>query len=158
MEEFGKNPLVGFATSILGTARNWPDSIQARMPGYRDRIGHVELGANEGGLNLDMPAERIKDRAERGRKVARELASRYAAPAVSAPNVTLTWANHRQTRLRAFLDAAEHLFLQLDFTCANLQPGDEPDETFIENPSVPRSVGYDWANPGQRAHAVGFLR
>ena len=31
------------------------DNAQAKMPGFRDRIAHVCLGPDEGGLNLDMP-------------------------------------------------------------------------------------------------------
>lgn len=48
---------MSFLFSIVNSARNWVDSLQAMVPGYRDRIAHIFLDANEGGLNLTMPIE-----------------------------------------------------------------------------------------------------
>ncbi|MEG2803116.1 RpoH suppressor [Stenotrophomonas sp.] len=45
----------GFLFSIVSTMQNWRDVLQARAPGYRDRIVHVALQGDEGGMNLDMP-------------------------------------------------------------------------------------------------------
>lgn len=45
----------GFLFSIVSTMQNWRDVLQARAPGYRDRIVHVTLQGDEGGMNLDMP-------------------------------------------------------------------------------------------------------
>jgi hypothetical protein len=45
----------GFLFSIVSTMQNWRDVLQARAPGYRDRIVHVSLQGDEGGMNLDMP-------------------------------------------------------------------------------------------------------
>jgi len=47
----------GFLFSIVTTMQNWRDVLQARAPGYRDRIVHVSLQGDEGGMNLDMPQE-----------------------------------------------------------------------------------------------------
>jgi len=49
----------GFAAAILNSARNWQDSLQSVLPGYRERIVHVALDENEGGLNLTMPPDLI---------------------------------------------------------------------------------------------------
>ncbi len=49
--------IMSFLFSIVNSARNWVDSLQAMVPGYRDRIAHIFLDANEGGLNLTMPIE-----------------------------------------------------------------------------------------------------
>lgn len=49
----------GFLAAILDTARNWQDSLQSVLPGYRERIVHVALTQEEGGLNLEMEPETI---------------------------------------------------------------------------------------------------
>jgi hypothetical protein len=54
-----KGNIVGFFSALFDTARNWGDTELMAMPGYRDRIVHVGLGADEGGLNLSMPDEMI---------------------------------------------------------------------------------------------------
>jgi hypothetical protein len=56
--------LAGFLFGIVATMQNWRDLLQARAPGHRDRIVHVALEGDEGGLNLDMPQpvlQRIAD-------------------------------------------------------------------------------------------------
>src|SRR5690606_37015920 len=37
-----------FVWGIVGTMQNWKDSTSARMPGFRDRIVHIGLDADEG--------------------------------------------------------------------------------------------------------------
>ncbi|PAM50680.1 hypothetical protein CEJ63_22415, partial [Acinetobacter baumannii] len=44
-----------FLFAVVATMQNWRDLLQARAPGYRDRIVHVSLQGDEGGMNLDMP-------------------------------------------------------------------------------------------------------
>lgn len=46
-----------FLFAVVATMQNWRDLLQARAPGYRDRIVHVSLQGDEGGMNLDMPQE-----------------------------------------------------------------------------------------------------
>jgi hypothetical protein len=45
--------------AIVNSARNWVNSLQAVVPGYRDRIVHIALSKKEGGLNLIMPPETL---------------------------------------------------------------------------------------------------
>ncbi len=45
----------GFLFGIVATMQNWRDLLLARAPGQRDRIVHVSLDGDEGGMNLDMP-------------------------------------------------------------------------------------------------------
>ncbi|HJR72409.1 MAG TPA: patatin-like phospholipase family protein [Luteimonas sp.] len=45
----------GFVFGIVATMQNWRDLLLARAPGQRDRIVHVSLDGDEGGMNLDMP-------------------------------------------------------------------------------------------------------
>jgi len=60
------NSLFGFFFSIVNSAKDWQDSLQNRMPGYRERVVHVYLKEDEGGLNLDMPPETISKLTELG--------------------------------------------------------------------------------------------
>jgi hypothetical protein len=59
--------LLGFFGAIVNTMQNWRDKIQATAAGYRDRIVHIKLCPNEGGLNLNMPADVIDHLSGRGR-------------------------------------------------------------------------------------------
>jgi len=55
-----------FLFAIVATMQNWRDLLQARAPGYRDRIVHVALEGDEGGMNLDMPQAVLARIAEKG--------------------------------------------------------------------------------------------
>ncbi len=56
-----------FLGSILTTARNWQDTLQSRLHGYRERIVEIRLDdSREGGMNLDMSRQTIEDLAEYG--------------------------------------------------------------------------------------------
>lgn len=58
--------LTRFLFAIVATMQNWRDLLQARAPGYRDRIVHVTLEGDEGGMNLDMPQEVLGRIAQKG--------------------------------------------------------------------------------------------
>lgn len=50
------NSVPAFLGAILAAARNWQDSVQSTLPGYRERIVHIALKEDsEGGANLNMP-------------------------------------------------------------------------------------------------------
>jgi hypothetical protein len=49
--------LMGFAGAILNSAKDWQDQLLSMMPGQRERICHVKLSKEEGGLNLAMSPE-----------------------------------------------------------------------------------------------------
>ena len=55
-----------FLFAVVATMQNWRDLLQARAPGYRDRIVHVSLQGDEGGMNLDMPQEVLTRIADKG--------------------------------------------------------------------------------------------
>lgn len=60
--------LLGFVFAIVNSARNWQDNLQGVLPGYRERIAHVALTEEEGGLNLNMPSELVTRLTEFGDK------------------------------------------------------------------------------------------
>ncbi|MGE4281520.1 MAG: patatin-like phospholipase family protein, partial [Magnetospirillum sp.] len=57
-----------FLMGLLDAAKDWQDNLQAEMIGYRERIAHVYLKDDEGGLNLTMPADRINELVEFGER------------------------------------------------------------------------------------------
>jgi len=46
--------LGSFLLKLLYSAMDWHDNLQSTLPGYRERIVHVALKPDEGGLNLTM--------------------------------------------------------------------------------------------------------
>lgn len=51
--------LAGFIMALFDSAKDWQDSLQSVLTGYRERIVTVALKPDEGGMNIDMPASVI---------------------------------------------------------------------------------------------------
>jgi predicted acylesterase/phospholipase RssA len=117
--------IVGFFSALFDTARNWGDTELMAMPGYRDRIVHVALADDEGGLNLRMEDKVIKRIGERGERAGELLAARYAfSPKLdpqSGKEIRLTWDNHRWVRFRSFMAALEDVARRLRATWENAE-------------------------------------
>src|SRR5262245_49190643 len=58
--------LAGFLIRLIDAAKDWQDNLQSTLAGYRDRIVHVYLKPDEGGLNLVMPPDLVKSIGEIG--------------------------------------------------------------------------------------------
>jgi hypothetical protein len=105
--------VIDFFTMLFDTARNWADTELMAMPGYRDRIVHVSLAENEGGLNLNMPADIIAALGDRGECAGELLAARFdPKPGIdpkTQTHIRLTWDNHRWVRYRSMMAAIEDL-------------------------------------------------
>ena len=101
----------GFLWSIVETMQNWRDNMLLRVPGYRDRIAHVLLAPNEGGLNLTMDPATIGDVAARGREAAEILRERFGANPPA--DTKLTWKNHKWVRFLTFMTALEEALEEL---------------------------------------------
>lgn len=99
-----------FAMAVFTTAQNWVDNIQLPMPGYRDRIAHIGLTSDEGGLNLTMPQPVITELTERGQIAGQKLAQRFTA---EPEQETLSWLNHRWVRYRATMASLEGYLFDL---------------------------------------------
>jgi hypothetical protein len=97
----GLSAIVEFVWSIVATMQNWRDNLLASTPGYRDRIVHISHGAEEGGLNLNMPEALITEMASSGQEAARLLYDKFAAAGSSG------WDEHRVTRMRSLLGLLE---------------------------------------------------
>jgi hypothetical protein len=99
--------MAAFLGSIVKTMQGRTDEAQMRVPGYRDRIAHVNLSPTEGGMNLDMEKEAIDELAERGEAGVGKLMNAYV-PA-SKPGGGIGWRNHRWARFRSSLAVIEEM-------------------------------------------------
>lgn len=66
-----------FLFAIVGTMQNWRDLLQARAPGHRDRIVHVALSSDEGGMNLNMPQTVLDRIAGKGAAAGQKLVESF---------------------------------------------------------------------------------
>jgi len=112
--EGDRGSVTGFFGALFDTARNWADTELMAMPGYRDRIVHVELEKDEGGMNLNMPKDIIERVGERGEKAGELLAARFAPnpgpdPQTGDAPIVLTWDNHQWIRYRSLMAGLELL-------------------------------------------------
>lgn len=55
-----------FMGEVFRIAQNYRDNMQAMLPSYRERIVQIALSDKEGGLNLEMPDEVIKEVVNKG--------------------------------------------------------------------------------------------
>lgn len=85
----------GFLTAIVNTMQNWRDNMLLHLPGQRDRIAHVLLAGDEGGLHLTMEKTTIDAVAVRGVEAGRALRERFR------------WRNHQWVRFLSFMGALE---------------------------------------------------
>lgn len=99
--------LPAFFESIVRTMQNRVDEAQMRVPGYRDRVAHVSMEPDEGGMNLTMPKPMIDSLTARGRAAATRLAEAYGP--LDDPERVITWDNHRWVRLRSSLSVFEEM-------------------------------------------------
>jgi predicted acylesterase/phospholipase RssA len=99
-------------SSVVMTALNWRDNLQRALPGYRERVLHVGLPPELGGLNLNMPPAQIAALAQAGAQGAKVLAGYQSIDpangeqdAPMAPPSPSRWERHRWQRLRIALAA-----------------------------------------------------
>jgi predicted acylesterase/phospholipase RssA len=58
--------LLQFAMAVFHSAQNFRDTMQSQLPSYQERIVHVPLSSQEGGLNLNMPQTIIEGMQAKG--------------------------------------------------------------------------------------------
>jgi hypothetical protein len=101
--------ITGFVGAIIETMHNWHDNALLHVPGYRDRIVHVSLAEDEGGLNLDMPPEVLRRLELRGAAAGRLLALAFGSASSTVGTAPSAWDNHRWVRLRTTMNLLEEL-------------------------------------------------
>jgi hypothetical protein len=97
------------------------------VPGYRDRIAHIYLDSEQGGLNLAMSAKAVNEIAGYGEKAGEKLIDRFVKGYDNGKPTNMTWENHRWIRYRSTM-ATLVAFLSR-FRRAYEQP-EEPDPTY----------------------------
>jgi hypothetical protein len=105
-----------FFGQILNAARNWRDSLQAELPGYRDRICQIRLTGEEGGLNLNMPTDVVQRLVERGAEAGAEVTN----PA------SFDWNKHRITRFQTMMQMLQQSLGPLGFGRPGVYQGEFP--------------------------------
>ena len=157
----GKNgSIAGFFGALFDTARNWGDTELMAMPGYRDRIVHVLLDPDEGGLNLNMPEDVITRIGERGERAGELLASRFAPEPGLDPqtheDIVLTWDNHRWIRYRSIMAGLELVarrFRETWTDAASQKPWRSYDE-LLRRGKTEKPTSYPYARTGQYKFAA----
>ena len=69
--------LGGFLMRLLMSAKDWQDNLQSTLPGYRERIAHVVLKPEEGGLNLTMDEATIRKLVNYGERAGETLCDEF---------------------------------------------------------------------------------
>jgi predicted acylesterase/phospholipase RssA len=149
--------LFEFLAGIVRTMQNRIDEAQMRVPGYRDRVAHVYLRKDQGGMNLAMDEATIKALAERGRWAAERLRTAYTRDP-GAPEL-VSWDGHRWTRLRSALAVLEELHVH--FGAGYDGDVDPPGATgypdLVEQGVADPALAFHWADPRQKTLAEGQI-
>jgi len=128
-EQFNRIPhenrlesMFDYAAGMIDAARNWTENRQMTVPGYRDRIVHIRLDeGKEGGLNLDMDPNVVREVSDRGLQAADLLLSHFFHP---TEDVSLTWDNHRWIRFRSAFARLEDLLEQIQHGLGEPETGE----------------------------------
>lgn len=102
--------MASFLFSIINTAKDCHDSVQSALPGFRERIVHVELENNEGGLNLAMPKDVVDKIMEKGREAGQALVDDF------------NFETHRWGRLRILLHVLEDQLRRFNMSLIDITP------------------------------------
>lgn len=137
--------VASFAMSLLNAAKDWQDQLRTVLPGYRERVAHIFLKSDEGGLNLNMPPERIDALLDLGLRAGRLMtavppADSAAAPAVAQDNdrYPFDFDEHRWRRFLSAYGALEEVLLQAQAGWGTSgSPGAFRDfiETYLKHPA-----------------------
>ena len=139
---------IGFVSAIVGTALDWRDSVQRELPGYRERIVHIGVPPNQGGLNLTMTAIDIEVLDKAGRDAAARLMKEFKRPRTAAERHPNGWDLHRWLRMRSTLAATRR---HLGLLCDNVKEGQPPYRALsrIAPSLTPRFIDADAADQAQ---------
>jgi Patatin-like phospholipase len=135
----------GFLGGIFGAMQDWRDNLQLKVPGFRDRVVHVSLSEEEGGLNLNMPVEVIDRLSNRGRLAGQLLQRRYSGP--PEPGIDISWDNHRWVRYRTIMGVLEGLLQGLNRAFTRVPKSGQTYRELVERgPNAPPG-SYRWESP-----------
>jgi hypothetical protein len=95
--------ILDLTVAIVMSGLRWRDSLQRALPGYQERVVHVGIPPNTGGLNLGMSGEDIRRLSLCGTAAAQRVIDEFKGPRLAGR--ANRWDRHRWVRLRAMLAA-----------------------------------------------------
>jgi predicted acylesterase/phospholipase RssA len=101
-----------FAMAIFHSAQNFRDTMQSQLPSYQERIVHVPLNRQEGGLNLNMPPHLIEGMQDKGLKAGEMLCGER-----------FSFERHQWVRLRVLMGLLEKNLSEMKESL-NMEPGE----------------------------------
>jgi len=147
--EPGLGSVSGFVGGIVRTMQNHVDAALAHQPGYRDRIVHVHVARDEGGMNLTMSPEVIESLTRRGQAAGRALVERFAETPGTAPG--LSWDNHRWVRYRSAIAAIAAQLEQFERAWQTHGDDERSYAELVDRPDDVGPAGYRLTSAEQRA-------
>jgi hypothetical protein len=146
--------LGGFAGAIFNSARNWADSTQIAMPGFRDRIVEVRQNDDEGGLNLQMEASVIEALANRGADAGRNILNGNGKPDHDPDKLwPFNFDAHRWMRYRNSMASLDELLSGMHAVWT--APRDSL-EDFLTSDQPPSGFDFPKYSPGANDHDATF--
>jgi predicted acylesterase/phospholipase RssA len=122
--------LPAFFSRLLDAAMSWQDNLQSTLPGYRDRIVHVGLKSDEGGLNITMPPELVSTLSSYGARAGIDMRDEFDLD------------EHRWRRFLVAMDRMDHTLDEIA-AAYNGQGGIESFAAFLNRyPNPPKPVSY----------------
>ncbi|MCS6839557.1 MAG: patatin-like phospholipase family protein, partial [Roseiflexus sp.] len=143
--------LPAFFWSIFGTAQNYRDAAQARLPGYNERVVRVRLRPEEGGLNLRMPPRIVAAIMRKGRLAGRALLPQEPE-AAGRRRGGFRFDDHRWVRLVTLLSEIDQQLRDMRAAYDDVQ-ADYPSflRDALTNDKLPVCPPYYLGNPEERA-------
>ena len=122
--------IAAFFSRLLDAAMSWQDNLQSTLPGYRDRIVHVGLESDEGGLNITMPPKLVLRLGEYGAQAGLDMRDEFDLD------------EHRWRRFLVAMDRMDHTLDEIA-AAYNGQGGIESFAAFLNRyPNPPNPVSY----------------
>lgn len=103
--------LSGFLMRLIDSAKDWQDHLQSVLPGYRERIVHIGLKPDEGGLNLTMGETKIREIAGYGEEAGNLLRTEFDLDSHRWRRFLVSTARMEQTfdeTAKAYQEAPDH--------------------------------------------------
>lgn len=122
--------IVAFFSRLIDAAKDWQDNLQSTLPGYRDRIVHVGLKSDEGGLNITMPPKLVLRLGNYGAQAGMDMRDEFDLD------------EHRWRRFLVAMDRMDHTLDEIA-AAYNGQGGIESFAAFLNRyPNPPNPVSY----------------
>jgi hypothetical protein len=137
--------LAGFLFGIIGTMQNWRDLLLSRAPGQRDRIVHIALSGDEGGMNLNMPQVVLDEIANKGTRAGEAFAS-------------FSFSNHYWIRWRNLASAVQRFTIRISDSLESKPPIAEYGDAYsTAQAGVPPPKSYPFRSSDREQAAEALL-